>query len=160
MRHQGDKPGHFDILVRRAFGPDLTSPSLRYREAHLITGSKNRLSRVFLLSSRVLLSLVAALIAVIPWSERYCALDNFPMGQDFETNLLAFLALLGLILLLAHLCRQGLAALFSSRYWTASFRSNRPHPTAHALSGHARSLTHRIPLPSSLSAAFNLPLQI
>jgi len=45
--------------------------------------------------------LVALLLAVIPWSERYSLLDNFPQGQDTEFSILAFLVFLGLMLLLA-----------------------------------------------------------
>jgi hypothetical protein len=117
------------------------------------------LPRIFLLLSRVLLLLVGLLLVVIPWSERYCALDNFPKGQDFETNLLAFLALLGLMLLVAHLWRQSLAALFSIRYWISRLNFSRLHSHAHDLASFATT-THRARLPSPLLAAFNLPLQI
>jgi len=55
--------------------------------------------------------LVAALLAVIPWSERYSMLDNFPHGQDTEFGLLAFLVFLGLMLLLARSCTTFLGVL-------------------------------------------------
>lgn len=109
--------------------------------------------------SRVLLVLFGILIAVIPWSERYCALDNFPLGQDFETNLLAFLALVGLMLLLAHLWRQSLTALFSIRHWISRLNL-RPSPDPYAFGNVKADPAHRAPLPSPPSAAFNLPLQI
>lgn len=120
----------------------------------------NRLPRTFLLLSRVLLLLVGILIAVIPWSERYCALDNFPNGQDVETNLLAFLTLVGLMLLLAHLCREGLAALFSLRHWISRLNLRRSPDHPYALGSFTPTPPHRAPLPSPFSAAFNLPLQI
>ena len=112
---------------------------------------------MFLFLSRVLLLLVALLLLAIPWSERYCSLDNFPQGQDFETNLLAFLALAGLMLLLAHLCRQGVAALFSIRCWISRLNSEFHQ---HGLTGFLTSSTHQPPLPGPLSAACNLPLLI
>jgi hypothetical protein len=114
---------------------------------------------MFLLLSRVLLLLVGLLIAIIPWTERYCALDNFPQGQDLETNLLAFLALLGLMLLVAHLCRQSLATLFCVRNWISRLNFARSHAPPHDLASFATA-THRAPLPSPLSVARNLPLQI
>src|SRR5207248_5376675 len=91
------------------------------REVQVARGTPIRLTRKFLSLSRVLLSLVGCLLLLIPWTERYCSLDNFPQGQDFETNLLAFLALAGLMLLVAHLCRQGVAALFSIRCRVSRF---------------------------------------
>jgi hypothetical protein len=119
----------------------------------------NRLPPRFLLLSRVLLLLVGLLLVIIPWSERYCALDNFPRGQDLETNLLAFLALVGLMLLLAHLFRQSLAAVFSIRYWISrlSFGRSHAHPPDPASFA---TVAHRARLPSPLVGAFNLPLQI
>jgi hypothetical protein len=112
---------------------------------------------MFLLCSRVLLLLVGILIAIIPWSERYCALDNFPQGQDFETNLLAFLAIAGLMLLLAHLCEQAVSALFSIRCRVSRLCSE---IRQHGLPGTVPLPSHRAPLPSPLTAACNLPLQI
>src|SRR6185312_15254798 len=90
-----------------------------------------RPTRQFLSLSRLLLALVGALLAAIPWSERYGGLDNFPQGQDLETNILAFLALIGLMLLVAHLCRQGVAALFSISPWTCRLaRQSKRRPDA------------------------------
>jgi hypothetical protein len=112
---------------------------------------------MFLLCSRVLLLLVGLLIAIIPWSERYCTLDNFPQGQDFETNLLAFLAIAGLMLLLAHLCEQAVAVLFSLRCRVSGLCSEIRQP---GLAGIFPLPSHRVPLPRPLAAACNLPLQI
>ena len=122
--------------------------------------TSDRLPQTFLLLSRLLLLLVGILIAIIPWSERYCALDNFPVGQDFETNLLAFLAFVGLMLLLAHLCRQGLVALFCIRHWISRLDLRRSPEHPYALGSYTVTRAHRPPLPSPPPAAFNLPLQI
>ena len=119
-----------------------------------------RLTRTFVSLSRVLLSLLGCLLFVIPWSERYCVLDNFPQGQDFETNLLAFFALAGLMLLLAHLCREGVAALFFLRRSSSRFSSCCSDVSGNRLAGFTTTFVHRAPLPSALSAAYNLPLQI
>ncbi|HEX3570013.1 MAG TPA: hypothetical protein VHU44_04255 [Acidobacteriaceae bacterium] len=126
----------------------------------MTTESPNRLPRIFLLLSRMLLLLVGLLLVVIPWSERYCALDNFPQGQDLETNLLAFLALFGLMLLVAHLFRQSLAALFIVQHWISRLTFSSRHAAPYALARFAASSRHRAPPPSPLSALFNLPLQI
>lgn len=113
---------------------------------------------MFLLLSRVLLLLVAILLAVIPWTERYCSLDNFPQGQDFETNLLAFLALAGLMLLLAHLYRIGLTNLFSIRCRVSRLKSDIHRYDD--LAGFTIMAMHRAPLPSPLASVCSLPLQI
>ena len=102
---------------------------------------------------------VGCLLFFIPWSERYCFLDNFPHGQDFETNLLAFLALSALMLLVAHLCQQSVAAFLTLGCWILRMRVVRSQLFAHALTGPNSSTVHRIPLPSPLSAA-SLPLRI
>jgi len=115
---------------------------------------------MFLFLSRTLLFLVGVLLAIIPCTESYCALDNFPQGQDFETNLLAFLALVGLMLLVAHLCRQGIAALFSIRCWISRLIPTARPTCTNPMAGFAASCSHRARLPTRLSAACNLPLQI
>ena len=125
----------------------------------MIERHSNRLPRIFLLSSRLLLGLIASLLAVIPWSECYCALDNFPRGQDFETNLLAFLALLGLVLLLIELCHRGLSALLLLRRFISRLRLG--CATASRCNfGFPATLSHRTPLPDLLSASRSLPLLI
>jgi hypothetical protein len=63
------------------------------------------------------------------------------------------------MLLLAHLCRQSLAALFSIRQWISRLSFSRSRASAHDLASFATA-THRTPLPGPLPAAFNLPLQI
>src|SRR4051812_43885207 len=100
--------------MRRAT-PRLPPP--QHRDLQVTRNTPIRLTRTFLSLSRVLLSLVGCLLFLIPWSERYCFLDNFPHGQDFETNLLAFFALAGLMLLVAHLCQQSVAAFLTLGCW-------------------------------------------
>ncbi len=114
----------------------------------------------FVLMSRILVLLMALLLAIIPWSERYSGLDNFPQGQDTELNLLAFFVLLGLILLFAHSLRKGLSALFLLRYFLSAIVQ-----LAHSLVSDSRhdvalDVPHSPPLPSLCLSAFNLPLQI
>jgi polyferredoxin len=125
-----------------------------------VTRSRSsRLPQMFLLSSRVLLLTIAGLLLVLPWSEYYCAFDNFPNGQDVETNLLACLALLGLMLLFIQISRQGLSALISLRSAILVLKIQEPR-LCRPLSGIHASLAHRIPLPRHLAAACSLPLQI
>jgi hypothetical protein len=116
-------------------------------------------SRAFIFMSRTLLLLIGVLLAVIPWTERCSTLDSFPLGEDFELSLLAFFVLLGLILLFARYCKQGLSALFAFRHCLSFVRSalcTIPivlHPWNTAVS-------HTPPIPSPSSGAYNLPLQI
>jgi hypothetical protein len=130
------------------------------RGLKLAGASTEGVSQTFGLVSRILVCLIGLLLAVIPWTERYCMLDNFPMGQDFELNLLAFLALLCLILLLAHSSKQGLRALFAVRCWLSSMIRSALRMTRHALRGHTVTLFHTPPLPSPSLGVYNLPLQI
>ena len=116
-------------------------------------------SRSLIASSRVLICLIALLLAVAPWTEHFGTFDNFPHGQDFELSLLAFLALLCLVLLLAVLRKRGLKDIFAVRAWGPLVvwdLGGKPKPgfacTANAC--------HSPPLPSPLVGAFNLPLQI
>jgi hypothetical protein len=113
----------------------------------------------FLLLSRVFVWLVALLLAVIPWSERYSMLDNFPHGQDTEFSILAFLIFLGLMLLLARSRTSILGALI------------RWHEAVSALVGSGCTLIRAIELslpleygpehaPGPPLAAFDIPLQI
>lgn len=112
-----------------------------------------RLSRLFVVS-------IGLLIAVIPLSERYCRLDNFPKGQDFETNLVALLAVFGLMLLFAHICRQAFAGLLSVLARTSFFISNESQRHIDSATGSARCVTHRTPLPDPAFRATTLQLLI
>jgi hypothetical protein len=112
----------------------------------------------FVLLSRILVSLVAAFLIVIPWSERYGMLDNFPHGQDTEFSLLAFLIFLGLMLLLARSCTRFLGALMTWCEALSTLLLNDPLllPAIHPL---PRGESHEHP-PGVSQPAFNLPLQI
>lgn len=113
----------------------------------------------FVLLSRVLLWLVAVLLAVMPWSERYSMLDNFPHGQDTEFTLLAFLIFLGLMLLLAHSSMSIMGALIKWRKSVSAWVSSGctlPHAIELSLS---LEYGPEHP-PGSSHAAFSIPLQI
>jgi len=73
----------------------------------------NEASPAFIVMSRILIAMITLLLAIIPWSERYSMLDSFPNGQDTELNLLAFLVVLGLILLIARSGRKQLRSSFA-----------------------------------------------
>ena len=117
-------------------------------------------SPVFLWMCRTLTLLIVLLLAVIPWSERYSGLDNFPHGQDTELNLLAFFIILGLILLFARSCSKGLGAflavfylfLFLLRFESSLF----PQP----VDAEALCIPHSPPIPGAPFDACNLPLLI
>ena len=51
-----------------------------------IAGGSNEALPAFVLMSRVVLALMGLLLVVMPWSERYSMLDNFPHGQDTEVG--------------------------------------------------------------------------
>ena len=110
--------------------------------------------------SRILIVLMTLLLAVIPWSERYSTLDNFPHGQDTELNLLAFFALLGLILLFVRARKKGLTVLFAIRDFLLSivrFALSLVPDSLHAV---ISAIPHSPPLPSPSLGIYNLPLQI
>ena len=112
--------------------------------------------RLCLLVSRLLLSIVALVLAIMPFSERMLTFDHFLRGgQDFELSLLATLAALCLILLLAHLCRESIAQSLA-RLLHLRFVSGQP-PLARLLH-----LAGVGPLPASGAPppCFRLPLQI
>ena len=112
-----------------------------------------------MLLSRVLVWLVAAILLVIPWSERYSMLDNFPHGQDTEFSVLAFLIFIGLMLLLARSCTSFLSTLMT---WCEAL-------SAFVHSGWSLLRAFQLCLtlttgpqhpPDTSPGAFNLPLQI
>ena len=122
-------------------------------------GRADGFSRSLMAGSRVLMGLIALLLAVAPWTEHFGTFDNFPHGQDFELSVLAFLALLCLVLLLAVLRKRGLKDIFAVRaslplmVWELGGRPKRGHVwTANACNSP--------PLPSPSPGAFNRPLQI
>lgn len=117
-------------------------------------------SPAFLWMCRTLTLLIVLLLAVIPWSERYSGLDNFPHGEDTELNLLAFFLVLGLILLFARSCSKGLSAflavfylfLFLLRFESSLF----PDP----IDAEALCIPHSPPIPGTPLHACSIPLLI
>lgn len=123
------------------------------------TQQADRFLRSLLAGSRVVMCLIALLLAVAPWTEHFGTFDNFPHGQDFELSLLAFLALLCLVLLLALRRKQGLKDIFSASSWH--------WPVIWKLGGkpdrgsvRIADACHSPPVRSARSGAYNLPLQI
>ena len=110
--------------------------------------------------SRILIGVIVVLLLIIPWSERYSALDSFPHGHDVELSVLAFLALLGLALLFVRFGKAKLVSLLTFRSLLLSCLRF----AVSLVSGcsHVRLLTdpHHPPLPGSSLDRFNLPLQI
>lgn len=129
------------------------------RTGRMRTQQADRFSRSLLAGSRVLMCLIALLLAVAPWTEYFGTFDNFPHGQDLELSLLAFLALVCLVLLLALRWKQGLKDIFSvsSERWPVIWKLGRIPERGSARIADA---CHSPPLRSGRSAAYNLPLQI
>jgi len=83
-------------------------------------------SRVFILTGRILLFLTGLLLMVMPWTEHYLPLDRFLRGgQDVELGLFALLSLLCLVLVLTQHFRQKIAMLLAVCQWGAlAFQGN------------------------------------
>jgi hypothetical protein len=114
----------------------------------------------FVALCRTLMAMIGLLLAATPWTEGYRLLDNFPRGQDSEVHLLALLAFLGMVLLLARSCNRRVYLALTFVFWLRLVWRRvlripcgleRPTPVL------AR---HIPPLPGSLRASFNIPLQI
>jgi hypothetical protein len=110
--------------------------------------------------SRILVSLIALLLLVTPWTEGYRLLDNFPRGQDSEVHLLALLAFLGLVLLLARSCKRSVCTVLLVTDLLPSLLHGVLRMLPDLQRGPAVSIHHVPPLPSPSLASFNLPLQI
>lgn len=105
--------------------------------------------------------LMVGLLSVAPWTEHYGTFDNFPHGQDFELSLLAFLALLCLILLLAQMRRQRLKAPPAVRDdWEWCLICEPPVATPGGLQKRIARVSHSPPPGGHPLGAYNLPLQI
>ncbi|HEV2280519.1 MAG TPA: hypothetical protein VGS02_20225 [Acidobacteriaceae bacterium] len=115
-------------------------------------------SPAFILISRILVVLITVLLAVIPWSERYSLLDSFPHGQDTELNLLAFLVILGLILLILRAGRKQLRTFFAFKRVLLTII--RPATSPIRGSHHGIVLTDADRPPHPGSSLYNLPLLI
>lgn len=102
--------------------------------------------------------LITALLVVIPWSERYSLLDSFPHGQDTELNLLAFLVILGLILLILHASRKQLRTFFAFKHVLLTIIRPALSLIRDFHHGPVQQDAGRPPHPGS--SLYNLPLQI
>lgn len=120
----------------------------------------DKASPAFILMSRVVIGMIALLLAVIPWSERYSLLDNFPHSQDTELNLLALFVVLGLILLIVRSSARQLRSMLVVRYWPLTMI--RRMVSAMPETGPAVPPRCGSPPPLSPSPGdtYNLPLQI
>lgn len=151
-----------------AFWPDRASntgnPVSKGREREVKRSHTNGLaiqdeaSPAFVLISRILVVLITLLVAVIPWSERYSLLDSFPHGQDTELNLLAFLVILGLILLILRASRKQLRTFFAFKRVLLTII--RRAPSLSRDSHHGVVLTDGDRPPHPGSSLYNLPLLI
>lgn len=115
----------------------------------------NDVSRKFVLASRILLLLMALLLAITPWTEGYRLLDNFPRGQDSELNVIALVAFLGLVLLLTRFSRRALRAIVALTYALAQ-----PVPFGASTVRFSCGALIRPAVTASPPVVFNLPLLI
>lgn len=110
--------------------------------------------------SRILIGVIGVLLLIIPWSERYSALDSFPRGHDTELSVLAFFVMLGLILLFVRSARKRLQSMLAVSHWLRSIIS----PAVSLLPNcrHIRPLTdpHRPPPLCSSLELCKTPLRI
>ena len=117
-------------------------------------------SPVFVLTSRMLLGVIALLLAVIPWTEQFSTLDNFPHGHDTELSLLTFFVLLGLILLFVRSARKQVSSILALRYALLSILPAGLTMTAARRHGEGLKEPHHPPPPACTLNLYNLPLQI
>lgn len=124
------------------------------------TANLDESSPTFILISRILIGMMALLLVIIPWSERYSTLDSFPRGGDTELGLLTIFAVFGLILLFLRAAKKQIRNLLRARYFLFSVL---PLVLSLLADCHHRlglADRHRTPLPGSSLDAYNLPLQI
>jgi hypothetical protein len=130
------------------------------RKRQIASNTADDGQRRFIALCRTLLALIGLLLVVTPWTEGYRLLDNFPRGQDSEVHLLALLAFFGMVLLLARSCNGSVSLALTFALWVR-FVWRRVLRIAFGLEQSAPVLARHIPpLPGSLRASFNLPLQI
>jgi peptidoglycan/LPS O-acetylase OafA/YrhL len=114
----------------------------------------------FIRLSRILIVLITLLLAIIPVSERYSALDSFPHGQDTELNLLAFFMILGLILLFVRSSKKRLRSLLAFGYLLLSMIRLALSLIPDSRHGLVLTDAHHPPIPGSSLDVYNLPLRI
>jgi len=96
----------------------------------------------------------------MPWTEHFCNIDGFLRGgQDVEFGLLAFAAVLSLVLLLSQKHRQGMAAALLSLLHLESSIVKPAHPVAATFTGLVVPGHNRL-VPCRAFNANNLPLLI
>jgi hypothetical protein len=115
---------------------------------------------VFVLLSRIVLALMGMLLLIMPWSERYSQLDNFPRGQDTELGLLMLLMSVGVALLFAWSRNTAFRAWLAIAFVSLSM-ANFSGPPGLRLA-HVRGVSGSLarPAPGSPPGAFEVPLQI
>jgi hypothetical protein len=118
----------------------------------------DRFSRLLMVGTRVLMCLIGLLLVVAPWTEHFATFDNFPNGQDVELSLLAFLALLCLVLLLAVIRKRGLKDIFADRAWKPLMVWELGRPERGCV--RTANACHSPPFESASMRVYNLPLQI
>lgn len=123
-------------------------------------GQKDDALPGFVLMSRVVVALMAVLLLLMPWSEQYSALDNFPHGQDTEVSLLGFFIILGLTLLFARSRNKAVGALLVVVFVFVSVAGGAGPLARERVPGYALSTPAGPPLPSGSPGAFRVPLQI
>jgi hypothetical protein len=111
--------------------------------------------------TRILLSFVALILVVSPWTEWHWTFDHFLRGgHDFELGLLSFVVFLCFMLLMAERGKQTMDGLLSIRQrLSAVFRKTNTTPPV--LGGGCIITAARVSRNSSASLdLYNLPLQI
>ncbi len=118
------------------------------------------LSRACAALGRILLLFSAFLIVAMPWSEKFCHLDNFPRGgEDFELSVFLIVAILGLVLVLLQHDKKGVTFLLGLRRWLSYILQGAGLSTLRRSSGLVAAL-HVPPLSNTFLDKYNLPLQI
>lgn len=124
------------------------------------TRAFHRVSRVFVLTARVLLFFTGILLLAMPWTEHYCAFDRFLRGgggHDVELGLFALLSFLCMVLVLSQHLRRRLATLLAILRCVSSALDG-------GIQASLTSLARRPPLPESPTRPpllrYNAPLRI
>ena len=117
-------------------------------------------SQICSVGGRVLLLLMALLLAVMPWTEHLWHFDNFLHGgEDFEFGLLATIMVFCLVLVLLQRSKQGVVFWFALWRWL-SVLFQHPDPASPKLSFKSVMASDTVPLPDPISSVYDLPLRI
>ncbi len=108
--------------------------------------------------ARLLVSFIATLLVVMPWTEHVWHFDKFLLGgQDFEFGLLALASLFSLVLILSQASRQSVAFILAVQHWLSSRLQSETPP---ARRNELVPSFHGTSLPSPAPRLYNLPIQI